>query len=101
MVRERAGVPPDSSRRTPNSNFTISCGNLGPEDAPRLWDFALGGVNAIRQAVAEDEIDCDMQVQDALYVAATPGGARGDLRGVRRAKCLRLPEHALFAREPA
>ena len=49
---------------------------FGTADAPRLWDFALGGVNAIRHAVAEDGIDCDLQVQDALYVAATPGGAR-------------------------
>jgi gamma-glutamylputrescine oxidase len=40
-----------------------------------LWQFALGGVNAIHQAVLEDQIDCDMQVQDALFVATTRGGA--------------------------
>ena len=36
----------------------------------------LGGVNAIRQAILEDQIDCDMQVQDALFVAATRDGAQ-------------------------
>ncbi len=63
---------------TPDSELELHdlVRQFGSEDAPRLWDFALGGVNAIRQAVAEDEIDCDLQVQDALYVAATPGGAR-------------------------
>jgi gamma-glutamylputrescine oxidase len=49
---------------------------FGAEEAPRLWEFALGGVNAIRQAILEDQIDCDMLVQDALFVAATGGGAQ-------------------------
>lgn len=47
-----------------------------PDAARKLWEFALGGVNAIHQAVLEDQIDCDMQVQDALFVATTRGGAQ-------------------------
>jgi gamma-glutamylputrescine oxidase len=63
---------------TPDSELELHdlVRQFGTEDAPRLWNFALGGVSAIREAVAEDQIDCDLQVQDALYVAATPGGAR-------------------------
>ena len=72
---ERAGVLPGSLRPTPSSSSAISCGNLGLRKHRRLWEFALGGVKAIRQAILEDQIDCDMQVQDALFVAATGGGA--------------------------
>src|SRR4029453_11899500 len=44
---------------------------FGPEEAPKLWEFASAGVHAIRRAILEDQIDCDLQVQDALFVAAT------------------------------
>ena len=88
---------------TPDSELELRdlVRQFGPEEAPRLWDFALGGVKAIRQAIVEDQIDCDMQVQDALFVAATAWRSRGDLRGVRCPEYLWLPEHVLFAREPA
>jgi len=63
---------------TPDSELELrdlirQFGNL---EARRLWDFAQGGVNAIRQAILEDRIDCDMQVHDALFVATTRGGAQ-------------------------
>ena len=62
---------------TPDSEleFQDLLRQFGSEDAPRLWEFALGGVDDIRNAVLQDDIDCDMQAQDALYVADTPGGA--------------------------
>ena len=62
---------------TPDSEleFQDLLRQFGSEEGPRLWEFASGGVEAIRQAVLQDQIDCDMQVQDALYVAGTPGGA--------------------------
>jgi gamma-glutamylputrescine oxidase len=62
---------------TPDSEleFQDLLRQFGSENGPRLWEFASRGVEAIRQAVLQDQIDCDMQVQDALYVAATPGGA--------------------------
>jgi len=63
---------------TPDSELELRdlVRQFGTQEAPKLWQFALGGVNAIRQAVLEDQIDCDMQVQDALFVAATGGGAQ-------------------------
>jgi gamma-glutamylputrescine oxidase len=63
---------------TPDSELELRdlVHQFGPGEAARLWQFALGGVNSIRQAILEDQIDCDMQVQDALFVAATPGGAQ-------------------------
>jgi gamma-glutamylputrescine oxidase len=63
---------------TPDSELELRdlVRQFGPEEAPKLWEFALGGVKAIRQAILEDQIDCDMQVQDALFVAATGGGAQ-------------------------
>ena len=62
---------------TPDSELELRdlVRQFGPEEARRLWEFAVGGVKAIRQAIVEDRIDCDMQVQDALFIAATPGGA--------------------------
>lgn len=61
---------------TPDSELELHdlVRQFGTGQAPRLWEFAQGGVNAIRQAVREDQIECDLQVQDALY-AATTGGA--------------------------
>jgi len=63
---------------TPDSELELRdlVQQFGPEAARKLWEFALGGVNAIHQAVLEDQIDCDMQVQDALFVATTRGGAQ-------------------------
>ena len=63
---------------TPDSELELRdlVQQFGPGEAPKLWEFASGGVNAIRQAILEDQIDCDMQVQDALFVATTPGGAQ-------------------------
>ena len=62
---------------TPDSEleFQDLLRQFGSEDGPRLWEFASTGVDAIRQAVLQDQIDCDLQVQDALYVADAPGGA--------------------------
>src|SRR5688572_6123931 len=63
---------------TPDSELELRdlVRQFGPEEARRLWEFALGGVKVIRQAILEDQIDCDMQVQDALFVAATGSGAQ-------------------------
>lgn len=63
---------------TPDSELELSdlVQAFGTERGPRLWDCALGGVSAIRQAVLEDQISCDMQVHDALFVAAKPGGEK-------------------------
>ena len=62
---------------TPDSELELRdlVQQFGSDAARMLWQFALGGVNAIHQAVLEDQIDCDMQVQDALFVATTRGGA--------------------------
>jgi gamma-glutamylputrescine oxidase len=62
---------------TPDSELELRdlVRQFGTADGRTLWEFALGGVNAIRQAVVEDHIDCDLQVQDGVFVAATRGGA--------------------------
>src|SRR5688572_13434303 len=51
---------------TPDSELELRdlVQQFGPDAARKLWEFALGGVNAIHEAVLEDQIDCDMQVQD-------------------------------------
>ena len=63
---------------TPDSELELSdlVRGFGTDRGPRLWDFALGGVSAIRQAVLEDQIACDMQAHDALFVAAKPADAK-------------------------
>jgi gamma-glutamylputrescine oxidase len=63
---------------TPDSEleFRDLVRQFGTEEAPRLWEFALAGVNAIRQTILQDQIECDMQAQDALFVAATADGAQ-------------------------
>jgi len=62
---------------TPDSELELRdlVRQFGTEQGRTLWEFALSGVNAIRQAVVENEIDCDFQVQDGVFVAATRGGA--------------------------
>ena len=63
---------------TPDSELELSdlVRDFGAALGPRLWDFASAGVSSIRQAIREDQIACDMQHHDALFVAATPGGAK-------------------------
>ena len=63
---------------TPDSELELSdlVRGFGTKRGPWLWDFASAGVDLIRQAVVEDEIDCDMQPHEALFVAATPAGAK-------------------------
>jgi gamma-glutamylputrescine oxidase len=62
---------------TPDSELELSdlVRGFGTTLGPWLWDFAWAGVELIRQAVLEDQIDCDMQPHEALFVAATPAGA--------------------------
>jgi gamma-glutamylputrescine oxidase len=63
---------------TPDSELELSdlVRGFGTKLGPWLWDFAAAGVDLIRQAVVEDEIDCDMQPHEALFVASTPAGAK-------------------------
>src|ERR1044072_5738561 len=58
---------------TPDSELELrdlDC-HFGSDNARMLWRFAWSGVNAIRDAVHHDVIDCDIQKQDALFVAAS------------------------------
>ncbi len=63
---------------TPDSELELSdlVRGFGTKLGPWLWDFASAGVSSIRQAVLEDQIACDMQAHEALFVAATPAGAQ-------------------------
>ena len=62
---------------TPDAEMELSdlVRNWGPEEAKRLWDFAVGGVEAIRGNIECHRIDCDMQVQDSLFLANSDKGA--------------------------
>ncbi len=63
---------------TPDSELELRdlVQQFGNAQARKLWEFALGGVDAIRRAILEDQIDCDMQEHDALFVATTRSGAQ-------------------------
>jgi gamma-glutamylputrescine oxidase len=63
---------------TPDSEleFQDLIRQFGRDDARKLWDFAVGGVRLIRDAIAEAAIDCDAQVQDALIVASSARDAQ-------------------------
>lgn len=62
---------------TPDSELELSglLKSEGPSEAGRLWDFAGGGVRSIRETIHRHGIDCDYQVQDSLFVAASAGQA--------------------------
>ncbi len=62
---------------TPDSEMELSdlVRSRGPERAKRLWDFVVGGVDAIRENIERHSIDCDFQVQDSLFLANSPKGA--------------------------
>ena len=62
---------------TPDSELELRdlLAQFGSEAGQRLWEFAAGGVNAIRQAVLDDQIDCDLLAHDALFVAPNASGA--------------------------
>lgn len=63
---------------TPDSEleFADLADRFGPDDGKRLWEFAWGGVERIRAVITENKIECDCQLQDALFVAATKSGAK-------------------------
>jgi gamma-glutamylputrescine oxidase len=83
---------------TPDSELELQdlVQQFGSVEGPRLWEFALGGVNAIRQAVVENRIDCDAQSHDALFVATTQRGAKlvADEANVRRRFGYRAIHHS-------
>jgi len=62
---------------TPDAEMELSdlVRNRGPEKAKRLWEFVVGGVDAIRANIERHGIDCDMQVQDSLFLANSRKGA--------------------------
>ena len=62
---------------TPDSEMELSSlvRSRGIERAKRLWEFVVSGVNDIRENIRRHNIDCDFQVQDSLFLAASPRGA--------------------------
>lgn len=62
---------------TPDSEMELSrlVRDRGAEEARRLWEFAAGGVEAIRANVERHGLDCDLQVQDSLFLASSKRGA--------------------------
>jgi gamma-glutamylputrescine oxidase len=62
---------------TPDSEMELSSlvHSRGIEIAKRLWEFVVSGVDDIRENIQRHNIDCDFQVQDSLFLAASPRGA--------------------------
>lgn len=56
---------------TPDSEIELSSliSHYGPEEAKKIWEFVLSGVEIIRQNIRNYKIDCDHQIQDSLFVA--------------------------------
>lgn len=73
---------------TPDSELELTdlIRNRGNEYARQLWEFALSGVLAIKQAVQRHAIDCDIIPLDSLLIA---NSARG-MRSVRDEHAARL-----------
>ena len=62
---------------TPDSELGLSTliRSRGIKRAKRLWEFVVSGVDDIRENIERHNIDCDFQVQDSLFLAASPRGA--------------------------
>jgi gamma-glutamylputrescine oxidase len=62
---------------TPDSEMELSdlIRLRGESRARRLWEFAVSGVEAIRADIERYAIDCDMQLQDSLFLASSRSGA--------------------------
>lgn len=58
---------------TPDSEFDLSSlvENYGKDEAKKLWEFVLRGVEDIRHNIKKYSFECDYQPQDTLIVANT------------------------------
>jgi len=56
---------------TPDSEIELSSllRSYGPEKAKNIWEFVLSGVQVIRKNIEINNIECDYQVQDSLFIA--------------------------------
>ncbi|MEO5635241.1 MAG: FAD-binding oxidoreductase [Candidatus Paceibacterota bacterium] len=56
---------------TPDSEIELSSllRNYGREKAKNIWEFVLSGVEMIRKNIKINNILCDYQVQDSLFIA--------------------------------
>lgn len=61
---------------TPDSELELGqlVRRFGPEKAKKLWEFAISGVEHIRQNIKRFQVDCDYQEQDSLFTANTVKG---------------------------
>ncbi len=59
---------------TPDSEIELSSllANYGEDKAKNIWEFVLSGVDIIRDNIKQNNIQCDYQVQDSLFIANTP-----------------------------
>jgi gamma-glutamylputrescine oxidase len=58
---------------TPDSEMELRdlIRHRGAQQAKQLWEFVVGGVDAIRANIEGHAIDCDMQVQESLFLASS------------------------------
>ena len=58
---------------TPDSEYSLH--NLlnvyGPDQGTNLWNFAVSGVNTIKNNIKKYNLDCDYQPQDTLVIATS------------------------------
>lgn len=72
---------------TPDSEIPLSgfVERYGLEQAKKLWEFALSGVEHIRNTIIRYNLACDYQVQDTLVVASNKRGIK-ELEDERKAR---------------
>lgn len=61
---------------TPDSEIELSSllSTYGPEEARRIWEFVVSGVDIIRRNITSRDIACDYLVQDSLFIANNKRG---------------------------
>lgn len=63
---------------TPDSEIELSSlvSTYGKEEAKKIWEFVLSGVEIIRQNISVNKFKCDYQVQDSLFIANNDSGVK-------------------------
>ena len=79
---------------TPDSELELSqlVRRYGPEGAKDTWECAVRGIERMVSVVNEHKLDCDLQVQDSLFVGNDAGGWKDAQEEVEARKLLGYPQ---------
>lgn len=66
---------------TPDSELSLDhfIALYGPNEAQKIWEFALAGIQLIKSTIEKNTIECDYQVQDTLVLANTHHAFKNDI----------------------